>query len=132
MYYKHFRPVAALTPYIDCFWIIEASTEPGVTKYARMPADSRATLLLNFTGEPRMTTSEGITHSLSIGAHLLGTHTQSYVLEHAWGTHLIAAQFRPGGLASFVRCRVSELAEEMIPLNLLWDTAGNWLFEQIY
>jgi AraC-like DNA-binding protein len=45
---------------------------------------------------------------------------------------LIAAQFRPGGLASFVRCGASELAEQTTPLDLLWGSAGNWLSEQIY
>jgi len=68
-----------------------------------MPADGRATLLLNFAGKSRMIAGNGTTHTIDIGAKLLGVHSQSYILEHEGDTDLIAAQFRPGGFAAFVR-----------------------------
>lgn len=132
MFYQHFRPSPALRPYIESFWIIKASAESAVTRTARMPADSRATLLLSFDGETRLVPGEGETQHFSKGAVLLGVHNQSYTLEHDGNTDLIAAQFRPGGLASFVRYGAGEIAEQTIPLDLLWGSAGNSVFEQIY
>jgi len=112
MLYKHFRPIPALAPYIDCFWVIEASAESAVARQARMPADSRATLLLNFAGESRLLSEGDVIHHLNVGADLLGVHNQSYTLEHVGDTYLIAAQFLPGGLAPFVHCGVGELAAQ--------------------
>lgn len=132
MYYKHFLPIPSLAPYIDYLWIIEATAASAVNHRARMPADSRATLLLNFTGESRMIARDGATHHIGTNATLLGMHGQSYTLEHAGDTYLIAAQFRPGGFAPFVRYGVGELAEQTTPLDLLWGSAGKQLCEQIY
>lgn len=132
MFYKHFYPITPLRPYIECFWIIVSSADAAITHRARMPADSRATLLLNFVGEPRIVASDGTLHYIGRGANILGVRTQSYILEHNGDTHLIAAQFRPGGFASFTRYGIGELAEQTTPLDLLWGNTGNWLCEQIY
>lgn len=131
MNYRHFRPLPALAGYIECFWIIEATAESAAKQQrATMPADSRATLLLNFTGDSRLI-GDGVTHPIYEGGTLLGAHSQSYVLEHEGDTYLIAAQFRPGGLASFVRCASGELTDQTTALDLLWGRAGEWLCEQI-
>lgn len=132
MDYKHFSPVPALSPYIDSFWIIQSTAASAVNHRARMPADSRATLLLNFAGSSRMIAGDGATYSLGRGADLLGMHSQSYVLEHEGDTDLIAAQFRPGGFAAFVRQGIGELAEQVAPLDVLWGRPGSQLCEQIY
>jgi AraC-like DNA-binding protein len=132
MKYKHFQPIPALMPYIDSFWVIEAAARSGDSPRARMPADSRATLLLSFSGESRMTVDRGTMHHVGSGATLLGVHSQSYLLEHEGDTNLIAAQFRPGGLAAFVRCGVGELAAQAVPLDLLWGRPGNDLSERIF
>lgn len=132
MDYKHFSPIPALSPYIDSFWIIQSTAASAIDHRARMPADSRATLLLNFAGRSRMLAADGTTHSLGIGAELLGMHSQSYVLEHEGDTDLIAAQFHPGGLAAFVRQGIGELAEQVAPLEMLWGRPGSRLCEQIY
>lgn len=132
MIYKHFHPISALLPYIESLWTIAATAESALTRKARMPADSRATLMLNFTGESRLLADRGETHHIDTGATLLGAHSQSYVLEHDGDTDLIAIQFRPGGLAPFVGSDAGELTGQAIPLNLLWGSASNIMCEQIY
>lgn len=132
MRYHHFQPAPQLSPYIECLWMIEASAASAVAQRARMPADSRATLLLSFAGETRLRAGEQTISEFGLGAHLLGAHSQSYVLEHDGDTQLIAVQFRPGGLASFVRYGAGELAERTTPLELLWGGAANRLCEQIH
>ena len=132
MLYRHFRPIPQLAPYIECFWLIEASAESAVARRARMPADSRTTLLLSFAGQTRMIAGENTTHHVGIGGYVLGVHSQSYTLEHDGNTHLIAAQFHPGGFAPFVRDGTDELTEQTTPLDLLWGSTGNLLCEQIY
>src|SRR5690606_34392972 len=42
------------------------------------------------------------------------------------------AQFRPGGLAAFVRCGIGELSERMTPLNAIWGRPASTLAERIY
>jgi AraC-like DNA-binding protein len=132
MFYRHFRPIPALTPYIDNFWIIETGHDTPSVGIARMPADSRTTLLLNFIGESNMSAGDGATYSLGMGAYLLGARSRSYVLEHEGDTLLVAAQFRPGGLAAFVRCGIGELSEQMTPLNSIWGRPASILAERIY
>lgn len=132
MFYQHFLPSPALRPYVESFWIIKASTESAIARTARMPADSRATLLLSFAGDTRLVPDEGETLHFNLGAVLLGVHKQSYLLAHDGDTDLIAAQFRPGGLAPFVRYGTGELAEQAISLDLLWGSAAIRLYEQIH
>jgi len=132
MIYKHFHPIPDLLPYIESLWTIAATAESALTRKARMPADSRATLLLNFTGESRMLADGGETHQINTGATLLGAHSQSYVLEHDGDTELIAVQFRPGGLSPFVGSDAGELTGQAIPLDLLWGSASSSMCEQIY
>ena len=132
MIYKHFRPIFELAPFIDSIWTISATAESALTRKACMPADRRATLLVNFTGVSRMLASGGETHYIDTGATLLGAHSQSYILEHDGDSDLISVQFRPGGLAPFIGSDAGELTGQAIPLNLLWGSASSSMCEQIY
>ena len=132
MFYKYYRPIPELTPFIEYFWVIRSLGTPGVVPDARMPADGRATLLLSFAGKTRMREANGLIHHLASGVDVLGAHAQSYVLEHEGDTELIAAQFRPGGLAPFIRCHADELSGQSTPLDLVWGREAARLLERVF
>lgn len=122
MEYQHFQPIPTLRPYIDCFWSIKASPEPGTTSRARLPADSRPSLLLNFSESPRITTDEGVIHPLRFGANVLGVYSQSTLLQHDGDTNLLAAQFRPGGLQPL--CAAASVNWQSRSPRSIWSGAG--------
>jgi AraC-like DNA-binding protein len=131
MQFRLFHPIPQLAEYIQHFWTIRAPA-PGSPRSARMPADARGTLLLSFAGNTHFVPDDSPDHSLGIGAGILGPRRWSSVLEHDGETDLIAAQFRPGGMASFFDCSIRELSESTTPLELLWGKRANRLLEQIY
>lgn len=132
MFCKHYLPLPQLKPYIDCFWIINSKSKPGLIRSARIPADYRAMLLFNFQGTPRLITSKGKMYTLGLNGNLLGAHSKSMLLEHEGDTFIVAIQFLPGGLAPFIPYPINEFTEQIVQLPYIWGKMGKVIYEKLY
>ena len=124
------QPIPLLAEYIHHFWAIRAPAS-GRQRSVRLPADARGTLLLSFAGNTRFSGAGNGVYRLGVGAGLLGARARGSILEHDGKTEVIAAQFRPGGMAAFFDCNIRELYGVTTPLEALWGRQADRLLDQV-
>lgn len=117
--FASFLPVPALSPYIECYWILRA---PATPPPQHMPADGRVELMFSFGGASRRTRLDGSDACrVTETSFILGARSEGYHLEHVSAPFYIAVRFRVGGLTAFVDFPVAELTDIYAELSCIWE-----------
>jgi AraC-like DNA-binding protein len=103
--YAEFAPVAALRPWVECFWT--RRDDAPVPEYRVLP-DGCADLVFDLSG----------------GEHsVVGTMTRPLVIPPTDASHMFGVRFRPGCAAAFLRIPLAEVTDARVPLQDVWK---NW------
>ncbi len=102
--YTELKAIKPLTPFIECIWTNELSTNEADSNQQRILPDGCADLIFNLTPGKEST-------------YWVGTMTTSLVLEKSDSKKLMGIRFNPGGARSFLGMPLSEITDERVTLN---------------
>jgi AraC-like DNA-binding protein len=110
MTFTEYPPSAALTPYIDAYWIIEtdAIIRPGARRFF---VDGYLDLFINMgTSVPLVNN----TLTLAPGKMYLNSALRTCLdIEHAAGSYFVGVRFKPGGYPALYRADIGEIADRI-------------------
>lgn len=126
-----YRPQGLLANQIACFWYWDGIPQ-GHAQEQLMP-NGEASVVFNLREDPiRIYESEDRSHFQSYGdAVINGPRTRPFVIDTAQEERVFGIQFRAGGSWPFFHLPVSELANQSIALDDLWDSSALQLREQL-
>lgn len=101
MLFERFAPSAKLAVYVEHFWLVSAPGETAARREILIP-NGRPMLVLGFAN-PSVRIDSLTGNRLPNSNMLFGLATQPFVIEQFGASRYIGVQFRPYGLAAFVR-----------------------------
>jgi AraC-like DNA-binding protein len=101
MLFERFAPSAKLAVYVEHFWMVSAPGEETARREILIP-NGRPMLVLGFAN-PSVRIDSVTGNHLPNSNMLFGLATQPFVIEQFGASRYIGVQFRPYGLAAFVR-----------------------------
>ncbi|MBI5838857.1 MAG: AraC family transcriptional regulator [Chloroflexi bacterium] len=121
--YKRFAPSRQLFPFVEHFWLVSAPAEKKPRREILVP-NGRPMLLLSFAS-PSVRIDPITGSRLANSNTLSGITTQPFVIEQSGEARYIGVQFKPYGLAAFLR--TERLVNQVMPIEK-WlgpsETAG--------
>ncbi len=132
MYFKAFRPSAALEPYIRSYYYLNTGTEGrGIENIMRYPTDGSPKLVVNLGDTFLAGDNENNLKSFS-GCRLLGPLTRQLISKTAGNSTFLAIRFMPGKIADLFNVRGSELTNDSVALVSLLGAYGKRLERRLY
>lgn len=118
-----FQPSPHLKFYIDCFWILETDRPESIEH--RVIPDGSQQLFIHY-GTPLMTKN-----SIQQQSFLNGQNTSYLDVKSAGITRFISINFKPWGLAPFIKAPVFELTNHEADLTSVLGSSGRDLEEKV-
>ncbi len=114
-------PLASL---VRCFWYWEGAPQPHARE--RLMPTGEAAIVFNLRDEGmRLYDADDLNRSTSCGlAALTGPRTGCFAIDTPCEDRVIGIEFLPGGTFPFFREPAGEIANQSLPLDCLWNTAG--------
>ena len=129
MYFKAFRPSAALEPYIRSYYYLQIDTdEKAMGQITRYPTDGGPKLVINL-GDAFLAGDNQNNLKSFTGCRLIGSLSRQLISKTGGRIAFLAIRFMPGKIAPFFNVRGSELTDGSAALDALWGTYGKE-FEQ--
>ncbi len=127
--YREFRPSAALSAAIECYW--EMTGEPGAeAPIERILPDGCVEMVLH-RDDPFRTYGEDGTSRPQPRSLVVGPATRFLLIQPPARVGTFGIRFRPGGAPLLLEMPLSELAERSAPLEALLGAAGRRLADRI-
>ncbi|HYF32963.1 MAG TPA: helix-turn-helix domain-containing protein [Chitinophagaceae bacterium] len=125
--YREFKVAAPLRPYIQCIWMVKASTGAFDVPQRLVP-DGNIECMFNYGHSFAQAWSNGSNNvSVYKGSCLVGQRPAYYFTSATGQVDLVSISFKPGGLSPFIHQPVADLTGSTVPLSLL----NNYLFLEI-
>ena len=125
--YQHFSPAGPLTPYVACYWILKAPASLSLGQ-ERLPADGHIEIMFHLADPSKKYRADGHGEPhVQRASSILGARSRGYIIEQLGASHYVAIRFRPGGLAPFMNTPLTDLVDQTIDLDLLWDVVASEL-----
>lgn len=120
--YQQLLPAAALAPYVECFWLLKAPAQPAREEAGeRLPADGRVEVMFHLAGPSKRYRADGEGEPrIQRTSAVLGGRSRGYVVEQIGASHYVSIRFRPGGMAPFLAYPLTEIADQVVDLDVLW------------
>ena len=132
MYFKTFRPSAALEPYIRSYYYYQVEVEDtGNKELRRYPTDGCPKLLINL-GDTFLAGNHSNNLKPFSGCRLLGSLTRQMVSMPAGRMAFLAIRFMPGKAACFFNVRGSELTDGSTSLESVWGAYGREFSQRLF
>ena len=129
MYFKAFRPSAALESYIRSYYYLQIDTdEKAMGQITRYPTDGGPKLIINLGDAFLAGDNENNLKPFS-GCRLIGSLSRQLISKTGGRIAFLAIRFIPGKIEPFFNVRGSELTDGSAALDALWGTYGK-VFEQ--
>lgn len=123
-------PDFPLSCYIDQLWYTDA---PALYRREKILPSPNVDLMINF-GEPFRVYAAGhkqppVTCSESWSA---GLQSQYTIVEFPASTNVLSVSFKPGGAYPFLSLPLSELQDQVVPLDTLWGSFATEVRDRLY
>lgn len=114
MRYREHLPPALLTPWVRCFWTLQADPGPGIPTPAApdrhlVVPDACLDLLFRLHERPK-----------GPGAQVVGTMTRPLPVVNPPSVDLLGVRFHPGAARPFLPCPANHLTDDGLELELAW------------
>jgi AraC-like DNA-binding protein len=110
--YAEWAPGAALAPYVQCYWTLEAEAAGELT--TRVLPDGCVDVLVDL----------GTRGGTPGSARVVGAMTTASVVPLTGRVSVLGVRFRPGGAAPFLCLPLDEVTDGDAPLEALWGREG--------
>jgi AraC-like DNA-binding protein len=130
MHYREYTPYPLLAPYIRCYWMLRAATNPFASSERLIP-DGAVELIFNF-GEPYQRINSLGQSTLINGSHLVGPRAAYYLIDQLGAIDHVAIRFAPGGLHRLFGLPLLELSGQTYPIEQIWGSSLQQLEEQLF
>ncbi len=130
MFYREFQPHTVLKKYIHCYWILENDCKPDAPEPQRILPDGSMELIFHFK-DPVQRRTNGAGFELQAPATVSGQIKHFIQLQPTGKMGVLGVRFRPAGALPFLRMPMSELAEKVHSVDLIWGRIGKELIEQV-
>ncbi len=130
MFYREFQPHTVLKKYIHCYWILENYCKPDAPEPQRILPDGSMELIFHFK-DPVQRRTNGAGFELQAPATVSGQIKHFIQLQLTGKMGVLGVRFRPAGALPFLRMSMSELAEKVHSVDLIWGRIGKELIEQV-
>src|SRR6201993_2887367 len=131
MIYHTRRPKPELSHFVETLWFYEG-LETDHTKEKLLPDASMELVIDLSDGPKKLYNNSDLTQFRDFNrCWVSGLQRQYIVLGVEQGTSMMGAHFRPGGAAPFFGFPISELAGNVIELDLIWKREVLTLREQL-
>ena len=128
MLYEEITPVEPLSRYIKCFWVMQSPvSEPS--RQERILPDGCTEIVFNLA-DP-FTQQEDDKTELQPLTLLVGQMRRHLLIAPSGRVQLVGVRFWPGGAYPFLRLPMDEIANKVIPLDLVWGAIGRELESRI-
>jgi AraC-like DNA-binding protein len=128
--YRFFVPHSALQPYIESYWMLRAA---AFTLHEHIFVDARADLIFNYGAAYQRNHLDSLDTRDTLAVSNLDAQRQyPLAIAQQGNIHLIAARFRPGGLAAFLSIPLYELSNLAIDIGSAFGKSGIVLESQLY
>ena len=129
--YRQFRPVAALQPFVHCFWAMKGNIE-NLLHPERLVPDGNIELILNFGGPFLRSGSEEHRMETYHGSCLVGQRSSYYFTSALHTIDVIGISFLPGGLSLFINEPVADFTDATISVDELKHPVFAEIEERVY
>ncbi len=114
MQYREFKPVGALSAYVECFWLLEGTAAPVIAPERLLP-DGCVELIVNL-GERFREFDEAGRSALQPACLVVGQMTRPVLVAPTGAVELLGIRFAPGGTLPFLPVPPGELTDRITPL----------------
>ncbi len=115
MFYREYTPHPVLRPYVKCLWALENDYASGSHREEWLAASAEVDLIFHY-GSPYQLLSNRGSAPLS-RCFVMGQQDHHTVLKAAGSTGIVAVRFHVWGAFPFFKLPVSELANQVLPLE---------------
>ncbi len=115
MQYREFQPSALLSPYVECFWVLEGNTRQTPDGPERLLPDGCVELVINF-GLPFREHLDQHQTATQPARFLVGQMTRPLLISPSGPFQVLGIRFQPGGTAPFFRFPIAEVTNRIVPL----------------
>jgi AraC-like DNA-binding protein len=124
-------PAPPLSGFVDKLWLAEGDPAPHARE--RILPHGRMDLVINLWEDDIRVYDREDTGKVwrSRGIVLCGAHSEHFVIDTAEQRACMGVCFKPGGAFPFFRMPVSEMADQHVPLDLLWGSRGTGLRDRL-
>jgi len=129
MDYKTFLPGSLLSPFVKCFWSLEAPPSPSVEKQIIVP-DGCMEMIIHY-GDPYiqfLTNEKTIVQPRSF---VFGQITSPLVIAPTGSSGIVATRFLPDGFVPFSSFATNAMTNRAVPLQELFGTEGTKLEKNV-
>jgi AraC-like DNA-binding protein len=125
------RPPAPLSQFVQCFWYWEGAPHTH-TKERLMPT-GEACIIFNLREEPiHIYDWKNTDRFETFGqAVLSGARSEPFVIDTLQQERVFGIQFRPGGSFPFFQMPSSEVVNQDVSLDCMWDSAASTIRERL-
>lgn len=127
MIYQMKRPDKRLQPWVDCYWHVQLHTGMEGKRETILP-NGKVEMIFALEGDYRVGNRR--TYSMK-HAWLSGLQKEPLHIEYSGASNLIGIRFHPSGLFPFLQIPISETANEVEPLELIWGSFADEMFETL-
>jgi AraC-like DNA-binding protein len=130
MRYRAIPPGPYLAKFIECFWTLESRERSSVTSPERILPDGCVELIFNLADAFKRHHANG---ALEIQPQTLiaGQMRRYAMIEPAGRVKLFGVRFHPGGAYPFLQFPLSELTDQIIGFDSVWNRGGKELADRI-
>ncbi len=114
MQYREFKPVPALSAYVECFWLLEGYAAPAAAPERLLP-DGCVELIVNLGERFREFDATGRS-ALQPACLVVGQMTRPVLVAPTGAVELLGIRFAPGGTLPFLPVPPGELTDRITPL----------------
>ncbi len=118
MHYQTHSPNDALADFVDCYWTLESSEEPGEDELTRQTIvpDGCMEMIFHF-GDLYRQYIKGDQSIIQPRCFVFGQLTKPLVIEPTGRTGIFSVRFHPGGFVPFTEYPIKEMENRAVPLE---------------
>lgn len=129
MTYNSFDPSPDLSPYIRCYWTLEAPAEE-IPEKQRIVPDGCMEMIFQLGDLYRQYLDEE-NSIIQPRSFVFGQITKPLDIEPTGITNIFAVRFHPSGFLPFANVPLQQLENKAVALEVLFGTEGKTLFDEI-
>lgn len=127
--YKRHIPGEPLRPYIEDLYYFDGPPPHPRLKVLPMPS---LNLMVNLGRPFRFSPMDVQQETLCTESWWVGIWSTYHVVEWPQQVRFFGVHFKPGGVYPFLKLPLSELHNQVVPLDSMWGTFANQIREQLY
>lgn len=120
-------PDKPLQPWVECYWHVQLYTGMEGKRETIMP-NGKVEMIFALEGDYRVGNRR--TYRMK-HAWLSGLQEEPLHIEYSGASNLIGIRFHPSGLFPFLQIPISETANEVEPLEMIWGSFADEIFESL-